>query len=97
MLKAAGMARGFRRGLKRTRSRLRLPGQARRHRAADAFEAGERVIVRSGKKSPSAERRARQPGRGRLEREAGRAGSGGFGYGTARRTSAAGLSSRRPS
>ena len=37
-----------------------------------------------------------QPDRGRLDRGAGRAGSGGFGYGVARRTFAAGLSSRRP-
>jgi hypothetical protein len=40
---------------------------------------------------------AGQAGRDRFAREAGRLGSAGFGYGTARRTSAAGLSSRRPS
>ena len=55
-------------------------------------------IAEPGKKSPSGRRRrCRQPDRGRFEREAGCAGSGGFGYGAARRTSAAGLSSRRPS
>jgi hypothetical protein len=42
-------------------------------------------------------KRAGQPGRDRFAREAGRLGSVGFGYGTARRTSAAGLSSRKPS
>jgi hypothetical protein len=142
--------------LKRPRLRLRLPGEARRHDTADAFEAGEhnrqgkacrrrpkrlksgekgtralparcgataggasRRLVRTGRLSEGASRpvragaglacvavrklrragrrRCRQSERGRLEREAGRAGSGGFGYGTARRTSAAGLSSRRPS
>ena len=49
------------------------------------------------KKSGGQGGRRGQRTRGRLEREAGRAGSSGFGYGTARRTSAARLSSRRPS
>ena len=39
---------------------------------------------------------AGQPDRGRFDRGAGRAGSGAFGYGTGRRTSVAGLSSRSP-
>src|SRR5205085_11564561 len=49
--------------------------------AREAF----RKVRRAGR------RRCRQPDRGRLEREARRAGSGGFGYGTVRRTSAAGV------
>jgi hypothetical protein len=53
-----------------------------------------RVTVRKVRR---AGRCCRQRTRGRFEREAGRAGSAGFGYGTARRTSAAGLSSRKPS
>jgi hypothetical protein len=66
------------------------------HRAR--FAAGARDWRAWSLESPSAGRwRCRQPDRGRFEREARRAGSGGFGYGTARRTSAAGLSSRRPS
>jgi hypothetical protein len=43
--------------------------------------------VRSGGQGGAAD----QPGRGRFDRGAGRAGSGGFGDGTGRRTSVAGL------
>jgi hypothetical protein len=45
---------GFRRRLKRPRSRLRLPVEARRHGAADSFEAGERdeSLARTGCGAP---------------------------------------------